>query len=416
MEGEIELNQQSMDHSISRARAAGMLLRAFLSQNVAIGAAFGGFGIAAVPIQERFEASRGAVFAGLALVMLTMSLSAPLVASMLRALGLRMTMTIGAVLSGLGYLVLAFAANIGTTLAAFGLLIGPGVSMFGPFPASMLASGWYPRHRGRAVGIANTPLFVALVPLLGVTLIRSFGLSPFFLCLATLHLMLLPVLAGVTEGPTADTAAASSPVPQVTVSSPEELSARTVVRQRSFWLIVLGGGVVSAAGTIGISQIAAIAIDRGIERSHAGLLVSAMGAASVVGSWLVGGVCDRLGGMRTLGVTALGFAASYLTLLCSWNFGPMVAAMLVAGVCGSGIYPCVAMASTQIFGANQAARVLGLYGPFAVPINFLLPLGAGVLRDVTGSFIATLVAVATSCGLVALIFLAGRRQEALHTT
>src|SRR6185437_16824367 len=113
-------------------RAAGMLIRAFLSQNVAIGAAFGGFGIAAVPIQERFGASRGAVFSGLALVMLTMSLSAPWVASMLKSLGLRMTLIVGAMLSGLGYLLLAMAANIATMLVAFGLLIGPGVAMFGP--------------------------------------------------------------------------------------------------------------------------------------------------------------------------------------------------------------------------------------------------------------------------------------------
>jgi len=391
-----------------------MLIRAFLSQNVAIGAAFGGFGIAAVPIQERFGASRGAVFSGLALVMLTMSLSAPWVASMLKSLGLRMTLIVGAMLSGLGYLLLAMAANIATMLVAFGLLIGPGVAMFGPFSASMLASAWFPTHRGLAVGIANTPLFVALVPLLGIALIHSLGLSPFFLSLAAFHLMLLPVLAGVSDGPPATPAGLTLPPANVTSGASLDLSARDVLRQPRFWMIVLGGGVASAAGTIGISQIAAIAIERGIERAHAGLLVSAMGAASVLGSWLVGGVCDRLGGMRTLGITVLGFAGSYLTLLCSWTLGPMVAATLVAGVCGSGIYPCVAMAMTQTFGPAQAASVLGLYGPFAVPINFLLPLGAGVLRDITGGFVATMAAVATSCGMVAVIFLASRQRGAIH--
>ena len=92
-------------------------------------------------------------------------------------------MTLGAAFAGTGYLSLAFAPTMFAALAAYALLVGPGIAMFGNFASSLLAGGWFPASRGRAVGLANVSLFVALMPLVGQPLIAHHGLRAFYLFL-----------------------------------------------------------------------------------------------------------------------------------------------------------------------------------------------------------------------------------------
>jgi len=386
-----------------------MLARAFLAQNVAVGASFGGFSIAALPLQEKLHATRGAISLGLALVVLVMGLAGPVVASMLTRLGLRTTMVAGAMLSVLGYLLLANAPNIEIVLAAFGLLIGPGVAMSGPLAASVLASNWFPDAQGRAIGVANVPLLVAIVPLVGQAVIGPRGLQTFFIGLAAMHLALLPLLLGVKDRPqalaSADDAQGVAPAANAAALEPPV----TVLAQPGFWLMVLGGGVLTATSIIGISQAAALAIERGIASADAALLVSVMGAASIGGSLLSGLVCDRIGGARALGLVGLAFAASWFLLLFATHLAPMMAAMMVVGACGAGVFPCVTVIASGAFGASTLPRALSLYGLFALPLTFLLPPAAGMLRDIAGDYSPVITAVVASCGLVSLVFLlAGR--------
>ena len=91
-------------------RARMMVFRAFLAQNVAIGCAFGAFGISVLPLQQMYGASRGATTLALALAVLVMGLVSPLVATLIGRIGLRWTMTIGTLMSGIGYALLLYVA------------------------------------------------------------------------------------------------------------------------------------------------------------------------------------------------------------------------------------------------------------------------------------------------------------------
>ena len=81
------------------AQARMMLIRGFFAQNVAIGCAFGGFAVSVLALEERFQASRAMAEMALAVVVLMMSLTAPLAGWMIGRLGLGKTMTLGVVRS-----------------------------------------------------------------------------------------------------------------------------------------------------------------------------------------------------------------------------------------------------------------------------------------------------------------------------
>lgn len=368
-----------------------MAVRGFLTQNVAIGCAFGGFGVAVGTIKSDYGVSTGLASMGLALAVLTMGLASPLVARMIGKLGLRQTMLAGLVLSGLGYVVLAFAPNIYVVLAAFGLLIGVGIAMFGSFPSSVLASNWFQPNAGGALGFVNMPVLVALVPLLGVVLIKTEGLSTFFLALAGIHVLLIPVVMGVVDAPPgAATAAATTGDGEGGAS---EVTARTILTRPVFWAVVVGAGCLSAAGIVGISHIVAFATERGLTDADAALLLSIMGGASVIGSLAAGIVANRIGAANTLALLgaliAGGWGVMYLT-----SFYPlMLLATLVLGACGAGVFPAVNMVGAQVFGVGALARVLGLFTLCSLPMNFFLPPAAGVLRDHSADYNPVIVAI-----------------------
>lgn len=379
-----------------------MLLRGFLAQNVALGCAYGGFSVLA--LQQRFGSSRSTAAMGLALVVLMFSGLGPLIAKLMERLGLRSMMMMGVVISGSGYVVLAFAPNMTVVLLTCAVLIGAGGAMFESFPSSVLSGSWYPDKRGWAVGITGIPLFIALIPLLGAAVINQYGLPAFFLCLAGLHISLLPILAGVRDAVVPGAPESINTEEQLAVS--DDHPWQIILRRPVFWLLVFGVGPLSATAITGISHIAALATEKGIAADRAALLVSVMGSASILGSVLVGSVCDRIGGLRTLGLVALGFAVSWAVIASTVKLPLMIPAVLVIGACGAGIFPSVNVVVAQVFGLSALPRAIGLWGLFTLPLTFCLPPAAGWLRDFAGSYTVMMIIIMTVCTIAAIKFFA----------
>jgi len=387
-----------------------MVARGFLAQNVAVGCAFGGFGLTVLPLQDMFGASRGMATLGLALAVLMMGLVSPFVAQLIGRFGLRRTMIVGTLLAATGYGVLAAAPGMTVVLLAYAVFIGPAIAMCGPFPSSVLASNWSRPGGGTSIGIVNTPLFVALIPMVGLIVIRDHGLPAFYLCLATLHLALLPVLLGVVDSPTcAQPAAAAKAHGGMEGASGPALA---LMGSGLFWVAVIGAGALNAVGITGVSHLVPFVVERGVPTAEAALMLSVMGGASVMGSLTVGWLCGRLGAMRTLAALGLAFALSWSVLLTSSAIAFMVPATLLIGASGAGVFPATNVLLGQNFGAANLPRALGLFGLFTLPLTFCLPPLAGVLRDVSGSYGAVAMSIIAGCVAVGALFLLAQPRTA----
>lgn len=361
----------------------GMALRAFLCQNVAVGSAFGGFGVTVLPLQNAFGIGRGMATLGLALAVLVMGAAAPVVAAIMGRLGLRRTMLTGIVLSGTGYGLLGLAPMLGgdgiyLVLLAYGLPIGMGLVMFGAFGASMLVSGWFPSNPGPVLGFVNMPVLVMALPMIGVPVIGEWGLGTFYFLLAGLHLLLLPFALGIADPPIL--------AGGVSASGMDGISASAIVTRPVFWALVTGAGILSAIGIIGVTHLVAFGVERGIAEPQAALFVSVMGGASIAGSLVVGLLCGWFGPARTLALVGVLAAAGWGLLWVTTFLPLMIAVVLLIGAGGAGVFPSVNVMARQVFGTEALHRVMGFYGLATLPFTFVLPPLAGVLHDLAGSY------------------------------
>lgn len=382
-------------------KARMMVLRAFLAQNVAVGCAFGGFGVAALPLQRTYGASTGTVALALSFCVLVFGLVGPAIGALIGRIGLRWTMMTGLLLSATGYALLAFAPSMTVVLLLYALPVGIGFAMFGPFPSSILASNWYAHNPGMALGIANTPLIVALLPLVGMVVIRDHGLTSFMLMLAALHIAIIPLILGVADKPAGNAPVSSEAhAPQPDLMIP----ARQLLRTPSFWSICIGAGFLGAIGITGVSHLAAVAAERGIAAAEAAALLSIMGGSAVFGALAIGALCSKLGAAPALALLAVALAASWLVLMGTNTFALMAICSLVLGAAGAGVFPAVNMLSARLFGQETLPRVLGLFQMLTLPLTFGVPPLVGVLRDGTGGYGPVIAALSAGCGLTAIVF------------
>lgn len=389
-------------------RGPAMILRGFLCQNLAVGLAFGSFGVALLPLQERFGIGRGMASLGIALAVMTMGLAAPLLATVIARIGMRATMMGGIVLSACGYVMLALAPNVGVVLLAYAGPIGLGLVGFGPLPSTVLAGNWYRANPGPAIGLVNMPLMMVLVPLASVPLIRELGLTGLYLAFAGLHVLLLPLAWGVVASPDG-AAAGATPLAGHGVAAgaahPGTIPASAILGSPVFWCAAVGSGVLHAVGIIASAQLVALGLERGLGAEQAASLISVMGVASIVGAFGAGLLCARIGGGKALVLIALGTGAGWLMLWGAHSLVLMAAVTLLIGAGGSAVFPAMGVLASEKFGPDAVSRVLGLFGLATLPFNFGLPPLAGVLHDSAGSYDPVLATIVLACAVVALLYL-----------
>lgn len=390
-----------------RWRMAGL---AFLTQNCATGLTFGAFGVILLTMETKFETTRTLASLGLSLAIVTLSLVAPVLGSVLtRRISIRTAMLAGICLGALGYGLLAIAPNIYAVLAIYTFIIGPSLVLFGNLPSNTLVATWFGERAGKALGLVNMPLLVTLTPLAAAAILNKAGLNAVFLTIAAVHLLILPLAAMVKDGPFARSRGPLDSAP------PEP-----VLKRRLFWVLAIATGIVSGAGVMKISHLAAIVIGQGYGQGLAVNLLAASGAAGLLGSPLFGWIADRLGGLRAMLVNALFQAAAFSILLAPVGEFPLYVDAIVMGACGAGVTAAQGVAFAHLFGPKQYGRVLGLMSLVTIPFVFGLTPMASFLFDRSGGYALPIAVVVMllvgAAAIYAALYMLDRRKAPVAET
>ena len=399
------------DGGAQRARSLRMLLIAALAQNVGTGCAFGGVGVSILALQERYDTSLGMAAMGLSLALLSMTACGPFIAGLLSRWGLRAVMATGLLTAASGYLALAFAPGIGMALAACGLLIGPGIALFGALPPAVLAGSWFPDAPGRAMGFVYLPLFSTLIPLAGVPIIRSHGLTTLYLALAAMHLLLLPWMLAVAEP-----APRSGSERQQQCRAAGPVSSGMFLAVGAFWVIALGKGVLNGTSIASSALLMPIAKDYGISVKTGSVLLSLSGFASILGSLVAGYSADRVGPSITLAMVGIGLAMAWALIASGGQLPSLAAAAVLVGICGGSVFAPMSALAVELFGMQALPKVLGLMGIVALPFTSAMSPAAGFLRDLSGSYTLVIAAFITTCLGSASAFLALSQRRRTHSS
>lgn len=410
-----------MSSSDAPARFLGwrMVALGFLAQNLAIGLTFGSFGVLIKPVAAELHASRAMASLGIAVIMLLMGVSGPVLGTLLARFPTRRVMSAGALLMAAGFALAASAGSFTVFLLGYSVIAGAGCAALGVIPSTSLASSWFVARAGLAIGLVNLPLLIAVTPPLVAWIVEAHGWRAALNVLAAAFVVLLPLLQLVVSRPEdvgqralgggaaldtdTDASAAVPPEPAQGFAA--------LVRSPWYWGALLAAGLLSSGGIVLMSHLVPYATDRGIPTASAALLLSVNGVFSMAGALVFGHVADRIGARATLGLIGLIQALCWSGLILADRFTVFVLLLVGIGMCGGGAHPAFSALLNGAYGRAAFAHALGLATLLMLPFTFAAAPLAGWIFDTSGSYVVAFQVQIAAFLTAAFVYLAVYRKR-----
>ena len=413
------------EHAQSRKLFYGWIVlgAAFLIIMIGIGTMFSS-GVFLIPLQEEFGWNRSEISLASFLNWIAFGLFSFLFGTLSDRVGTRHVVVFGGVVLGLGLTLSGFTRQIWHLYLTFGLLGGVGVGAL-YVPLSATASRWFASNRGLALAIisgGNGTGILAIAPF-SRYLISTYDWATAFVVIGVLSWMIiLPMALLVRNSPAemgykaygSDDESHTALVTRQVVPEVGAMTGREAARTPTFWLIALTHFFCCAAHSGPIFHMASFAIDMGIPKMAAAILLGLSGFMSIAGRVGMGVIADRIGAKITLtamlGVQALGIML-YLWAGPFWTFLALAA---VFGVGYGGVMPLYAILTRQYFGDRVMGTMYGaVFGISAIGMGIGSYLG-GFFFDLSGTY-AGLYVVSFLLGVSAIILGVVLRPPRIHS-
>lgn len=380
-------------------QAVWMGLIAGISHNMVIGCLIGSFSVMLESVEQRMGVTREMSTAAGPLVILGSALLASVVGELMARYSLRLLMFLGACLSVLGYLVLAFTTSYPIYLGAYLLLFGPSMAIAGSVGPATLVTRWFSRNRGLALGLVHLSIVVAIMPLLCNWVLQHYGAQATYLMLAALvGVSLVPATLFIRDHPPG--ASVTQAVNRMGDPS-QTLTVGQIMRRPAFWALAVAAGIIVASIMVLTFNMIQLAESLGIGRNQGALLQSIMAFAGMAGSIIFGWVADRLGGARGLALLAVNMAVLFGLLLLDLPFAALAVVIGLFGLHGAGMIPNLSRALAHRLGQGSFSRAFGLATAFGVPFTVIGVMGMAAVYTRTGSYAPAILVLAVLLAVVA---------------
>lgn len=393
-----------------------MVAIAAVTQNVAVGLTFGSFGTLVLAIEQRFATTRTLSALGISLVILIYSLSAPLLSPLIARTSIRRVLTTGSLLGAAGYCLLPLAGSIGQFLAIFALLISPGFLLLGVLPSNILASNWFVRHQGRALGFVTMPVFVMLVPMISAWALHHYGLNAVLVGVGIAHLLVLPLMPFVIDRPEQ---IGQRPLGHEDVIARAETAPvqawKALLAHPALWLVTVAVGIAVGGGVLKAAHMVPLVMGQGWSLEEASFLFAVSGGTGVLGAMAFGWLADRFGPGRALAANCIVQGIVWFIFLQPAPYWLLVVDAVIVGACGGGIAAAQGVLLTRVFGPRNFPQVMGLVTMFTVPFTFGAAPLASALFDATGSYWTPIALQIGGFALAAIIFLLMERRGPIQS-
>jgi MFS family permease len=360
-------------------------------------------------LQEDFAASRGSVslvfslagflYFGLGIV------SGPLADRW----GARRLAVVGMIVTGLGLAAASSARSLAEVYLAYGLGVGLGVGV-SFVPVLGVVQRWFVRRRGFASGVASSGIGVGtlIMPPLATVLIATLGWRNAYLALGGLAVLVGGGMALLIENDPSARGLAPDGDP-IKAGAPSALSSgasvREATRSRRFLGLYAACLICSFGLFVPFVHLVPYALDHGVARSTAVLLLGAIGVGSTAGRFFLGGLADRLGRPRAFVAMFAGMAFAMLIWLFATVFWALAAFAFIYGVFYGGwvaLFPAVV---ADYFGNRSLSSIIGVLSTSVAFGTLIGPSAAGFAFDVSHSYTLPILA-SVGANVVAAVIVA----------
>lgn len=352
------------------------------------------------PLAEEFGWTASQLSLNYTLTMSFFCLGCILCGLMVRKIGFKLSMIIGAVISGAGFFATGCVnGNIAILFISYGVLGGLGIGIAYNAVISTVGA-WFPDKKGLCSGILMMG-FGASALILG-SLADALIAAPGFgwrLTYQTLGLALGIVLliAGLflkrPEAGQVPAAAAGGPV------STRDVSTAEMLRSSSFWMAFFCMSFLSAVGNTVISTAKDISLSVGTSAVLATMLVGLLSVCNGLGRMITGALFDRAGRKTTMMTANLAtIGAALITLFAVVISSP---ALCVAGMCLTGLSygACPTISSaliSEMYGTKHFAMNFPIMTCSLMVASFIAT-GINMLVAAAGTYVAAFLALLVLC-------------------
>lgn len=351
------------------------------------------------PWSLEFGVGRGEVMTIFLGMQLGMGVLAPFAGRAVDRLPIRVLVCAGALSLAAALALAGRATQLAHLQALYATLVVGGMLLAGPLAAQTLATRWFTRRRGLALGISTvgTSLGGLALPPLVAALHEAYGWRSANDVLAALVVgCVVPLVWAVVRDSPSEAGVAGedeSAARDGALGEPaREWRPSSVLRAPTFWLIVV---VFTAMGTVfgAVQQnLAPLALDSGIDAQATAWLVSTLALVMALAKVLFGALADRVD-VRWL----LGSATALLALMLVWltrelRYADLAAICALLGFAAGANLPLLAAVVSRRFGIASFGLVMGMVGPFSM-LSAVGPWLAGHLRDTTGAYTTAWIAL-----------------------
>jgi MFS family permease len=351
---------------------------AFAALFVVFGVAFS-FGAFFGPISDEFEAGRAAASVVFSLTSFLFFSLGALSGPAADRFGPRPLLLVGAAAFGIGLAATAGADRLWVACLTYGIGVGVGVGcVYVPIIAAV--GGWFVRRRALAVGVAvsGIGLGTLIAAPLAAHLIAAFGWRTVYVGFAAAGSAVLLASALVISAPHVGTLGASQ-------------QTGAALRTPAYRWLYLANLLLCLVLFVPFVHLPASAEDAGVGPTAAAGLVGVVGASSIIGRLVLGGVADGAGPLRAYRVSFLLIGASFALWWIGDGFLTLAAFATALGIGYGGFVALSPVVLADFFGVERLGGMLGVLLTANAVGSALGPPAVGLAVDATGGYDAAVV-------------------------
>ncbi|MBV1916036.1 MAG: MFS transporter [Pseudomonadales bacterium] len=371
----------------------------------AMGPQIYGFVVVLPSMVEELGWSRTSAGAGFSVMMVSMGLVGPLVASGIGKFGVRPVMFTGGLVAASGALLTYFTESLVQFYLGAGVLMGIGIGMQTVLPGSQVITNWFTLKRATALGafmaIGGVSAFL-LSPLLAGLIESSGNWRLVWLTMTAGSLIASGIVFffvvetpqeknqnpdGVSDAElqqlsSADSTAAPRKVHQTDTVWPVGSALRT----RAFWFITLGTSIALYGSTTMSSQLTLFLKDAGFSPIFSGSVLGMTGIAGIAGRVLAGVLGDRIEPRLILLTGLILELLSFIVLLYTSNDIMAYSFAVLFGLGFGFAFVAATTVTANYFGPAAYATLFGVGALVGTLFAGLGPILSGLSYDKLGSY------------------------------
>jgi len=387
------------------------------------------FSLLMPPIIQEFGWDRGLAAGAFSFGFLITALAGPLVGRAIDRRGPRPIILAGVALLGGGLLWATQLTSVVELYLTLGMLVGAGVNCMGYTVQSLYLPLWFARRRGLAIGLAFAGAGVGAILLLPwlQAMIATDGWRAACLTMGILVLVILgpinlfvwhrPANLGLTQD--GDSAGGTGPQrPRLRVIdqawASRDWTLRSAMGTTRFWWICLGyfSGLF-AWYAVQVHQTQYL-LECGFPAMEAAWALGLVAIVGIPGQILGGALSDRIGREPVWGLSCLGFAICYVSLIAMEGGAsrPLLYLMVISqGFLGYVMAAMMGPMVAELFEGPHFGAIFGVITVASISGGAVGPWVAGVSHDLTGGYrLAFLIAIGLCAVSAAAVYLAAPRR------